>query len=67
MAMMNALGNIKFKPPGSSDVVFMPVSWGWEQFAIAAAFAMIASILAAYLPARKGAKLMPVDVLRGGS
>lgn len=67
MAMMNALGNIKFKPPGSSDVIFMPVSWGWEQFAIAAAFAMVASILAAYLPARKGAKLMPVDVLRGGS
>lgn len=66
-AMMKALGNIKFKPPGSSDVIFMPVAWGWEQFAIAAAFAVCAAVLAAYLPARKGAKLMPVDVLRGGS
>lgn len=45
----------------------MPVSWGWEQFAIAAVFALCAAVLAAYLPARKGAKLMPVDVLRGGS
>lgn len=66
-AMMKALGNIKFKPPGSSDVIFMPVAWGWEQFAIAAAFALCAAVLAAYLPARKGSKLMPVDVLRGGS
>lgn len=65
--MMTFLGTIKFKPPGSSDVVFMPVSWGWEQFAIAAVFALMASVLAAYLPARKGAQLMPVDVLRGGS
>lgn len=65
--MMNFLGHIKFKPPGSSEVIFMPVSWGWQQFAIAAAFALVAAILAAYLPARKGAQLMPVDVLRGGS
>jgi lipoprotein-releasing system permease protein len=65
--MMKALSGIEFKPPGSSDIISMPVSWGWEQFAIAGAFALTASILAAYLPARKGAQLMPVDVLRGGS
>lgn len=67
MAMIKALSQIKFKPPGSSDIVYMPVSWGWEQFMIAASFALCASVLAAYLPARKGAQLMPVDVLRGGS
>jgi len=67
MAMMNFLGHIKFKPPGSSEVIFMPVAWGWQQFAIAAVFALTASIMAAYLPARKGAQLLPVDVLRGGS
>jgi lipoprotein-releasing system permease protein len=66
-AMMNFLGRIKFKPPGSSEVVYMPISWGWEQFAIAAIFALCASVFAAYLPARKASKLMPVDVLRGGS
>lgn len=65
--MIQGLSNIKFKPPGSSDVIYMPVSWGLEQFAIAAAFAICAAVLAAYLPARKGAQLMPVDVLRGGS
>lgn len=67
IAMIKALSQIKFKPPGSSDIVYMPVSWGWEQFMIAASFALCASVLAAYLPARKGAELMPVDVLRGGS
>lgn len=67
IAMIKALSQIKFKPPGSSDIVYMPVSWGWEQFMIAASFALCASVLAAYLPARKGAQLMPVDVLRGGS
>lgn len=65
--MIQGLSNIKFKPPGSSDVIYMPVSWGWEQFVVAAAFAICAAVLAAYLPARKGAQLMPVDVLRGGS
>lgn len=65
--MIQGLSNIKFKPPGSSDVIYMPVSWGFEQFVIAAAFAICAAVLAAYLPARKGAQLMPVDVLRGGS
>ncbi len=64
---MKLLGLIQFKPPGSTETIAMPVAWGWEQFAIAGAFALTASILAAYLPARKGAKLMPVDVLRGGS
>jgi lipoprotein-releasing system permease protein len=58
---------VTLTPPGGSDPVNLPVSWGWEQFVIAATFAMCASLLAAYLPARKGSKLMPVDVLRGGS
>jgi lipoprotein-releasing system permease protein len=65
--IIKAMNQVTLKPPGGSDIIQLPVSWGWEQFVIAAAFAMAASILAAYLPARKGAKLMPVDVLRGGS
>ncbi len=63
---MFGLAHIKFKPPGASDVIFMPLSWGWEQFAIAASFAMIAAMIAAFMPARKAAKVHPVDILRGG-
>ena len=64
---MTSLGGIEFKLPGSSDVVRLPIDWGWEQFAIAGGFAFSASILAALLPARKAARLHPVDILRGGT
>lgn len=67
VAMMKGMSFITFRPPGSSEPISMPISWGWEQFVIAGAFAICAAVLAAYLPARKGAQLMPVDVLRGGA
>lgn len=62
---MSLLMQIEFKPPGSSELIHMPISWAWPQFAIAAAFALAASIAAAYLPARKGANVKPVQILRG--
>ena len=67
MGLMVSLAQIHFKPPGSLEVINMPVDWGWRQFAIAAAFAMLASFLAALLPARKAAVVQPVDILRGGT
>ena len=67
MLLMRGLMSIRFKPPGSSELVQMPIEWGPGQFIIASAFALVASILAALLPARKGAQLHPVDILRGGS
>ncbi len=67
MLLMGALGSITFRPPGGSEPISMPLDWGWYQFAIAAAFAMIAAIAAAYLPARKAASVHPVDILRGGT
>lgn len=64
-AIMRSMMQIKFKPPGGTEIVQMPIDWGWEQFAIAAAFAMVASVMAAVLPARKAASVQPVDILRG--
>ncbi|HPQ50207.1 MAG: ABC transporter permease [Alphaproteobacteria bacterium] len=63
---IKALQQIKFRPPGSTEPISMPVSWGWEQFAIAATFALCASVLASFLPARKASHVQPVDILRGG-
>lgn len=62
---MLGLMQIRFKPPGSSEIVNMPLSWDGPQFLIAIAFAMSASVLAAYLPARKGAAVDPISILRG--
>jgi lipoprotein-releasing system permease protein len=66
-AIMYGLMQIKMRFPGSGSPVQMPISWDWRQFALAIAFAMIASIVAAWLPARKGAKVHPVEILRGGA
>lgn len=62
---MTALMQVRFKPPGSSELIQMPIDWGWYQFAIASAFAMVASLSAALLPARKAARVQPVQILRG--
>lgn len=65
--LMYALMQVEFKPPGASDPVHMPLDWSIGQFLIASGFAMIASIAAAYLPARKAAQVQPVEILRGGT
>jgi lipoprotein-releasing system permease protein len=64
-AIMYALGRLTFKFPGSTQLNHLPIDWGWRQFAIAGAFALIAAIGAALLPSRKAAKVKPVDILRG--
>ncbi len=63
---MLGLGSITFNPPGATDPINMPIDWGVEQFLIAGAFAFLAAIIASYMPARKGANVLPVDILRGG-
>lgn len=62
--LMLGLGQIIFRPPGI-DPLKMPIDWGAPQFLIAAAFAMGAAIMASWLPARKGASVLPVSILRG--
>ncbi|WP_372738946.1 ABC transporter permease [Neptunomonas sp.] len=64
--LMYTLMQIEFKPPGSTEPIVMPLDWGWMQFAIASGFALGAALIAAFLPARKGARVQPVDILRGG-
>lgn len=63
---MLGLMQITLKVPGTRELAQMPIDWGFSTFAIAIVFAMTASILAALLPARKAARIEPVDILRGG-
>ncbi len=67
MGIMWGLGQIVFKTPFASDPAPLPIDWNWVQFAIAAAFALTASILAAWLPARKAGLVHPVAILRGAA
>ncbi len=64
--LMLALEQITFEPPGVSEPIQMPIDWSAPQFFIAGAFAFFAAVLASYLPAKKGASVMPVQILRGG-
>jgi len=66
-ALMAGLMNIRFKFPGSTDYVYMAIDWGWFQFTLAAGVAMAASVIAAWLPARKAARFEPVAILRGSA
>ncbi len=66
-AIMKGLEQVSLKPPGVNDVVHLPVWWGAEQFALAAAFALASCLAAAYLPARKAGRVHPVDILRGAA
>lgn len=65
--LMRALEQVKVKPPGAIDVTHLPIYWGPEQFALAAGFALLSALVAAWLPARKAARLHPVDILRGAA
>ena len=65
--LMWLLMQVTFKPPGVSEPIQMPLDWSWPQFALAGGFALVSALTAAYLPARKGARVQPVDILRGGT
>ncbi|MDP3858701.1 MAG: ABC transporter permease [Stagnimonas sp.] len=67
LGLMLALSRVELKVPGLSDSVHMPIWWGWDQYLLAASFAMLSCIAAAYLPARRAGGLLPVDVLRGAA
>lgn len=64
-AMMWGLMQIEFKAPGVSEPINMPIDWSAPQFIIAGLFAFFAAVFASYFPARKGARVLPVDILRG--
>lgn len=67
MGLMQVLGEITFNLPGTTERVHLPLWKGPEQFALAAAFATLSCLAAAYFPARKAGRLRPVETLRGAT
>lgn len=61
--LMELLGSLHF--PISGETQRLPLDRGPRQYAIAAASSLVASGIAAWLPARKAARVDPVDILRG--
>ena len=65
LSLMYGLSRISFKSPFYTAEAYMPVYWGMDQLLLAIAFAMLSALFAAWLPARKGGRVRPVDILRG--
>jgi lipoprotein-releasing system permease protein len=65
MGLMWLLAQVEIKPPGASDLVHLPIYWGWEQYLLAVGFALVSAVGAAYLPACKAGRVQPVAILRG--
>ena len=67
VGLMNVLAQVQIRPPGVVEIVHLPIWWGPEQYALAAAFALASCLAASYLPARRAGRVHPVDILRGAA
>ena len=65
VTLMYGLSRIAIKSPFNTTSAFLPIDWSSDQILIAIAFAMLSALFAAWLPARKGGRVRPVDILRG--
>jgi lipoprotein-releasing system permease protein len=67
LSMMEGLSYVRVKTPFNTEPTYIPLDWGWSPIALGIGFVMASSLAAAYLPARKGARVHPVDILRGAA
>jgi lipoprotein-releasing system permease protein len=61
-----ALGAVEIKSP-FTDSTRLPIAYTPLHYLVAAAVALVSSYAAGYLPARKAARVHPVDIIRGAT
>ncbi|MBO6719368.1 MAG: ABC transporter permease [Rhizobiaceae bacterium] len=63
-----ALASVRFElDAGGQEITELPIAWSTLHYAIASAFALGSAAVAGYLPARRAARLHPVEIIRGAS
>jgi len=66
-ALSTLLGSIQIELKNVTALTRLPVYHSWLHYAIAIGIALAAAGFAGYLPARKAARLDPVDIIRGAA
>jgi lipoprotein-releasing system permease protein len=64
--MCRGLGTVEISSP-FADATRLPMVYLPQHYALAGSVALAASVLAAWFPARKAARVHPVDIIRGAS
>ncbi|MGB3809941.1 MAG: ABC transporter permease [Parvibaculum sp.] len=67
LGLLQILASIKFTVPGVSDRQGFVLDYGFYQFAIGGFFSVLSAVAAAWYPARKAAKVRPVEIIRGAA
>ena len=66
-AIVEFLGSLEFKVEGFIKAQGFVLYRSWTHYAVAGGFAMLSATVAAWLPARKAARVNPVDIVRGAA
>jgi lipoprotein-releasing system permease protein len=61
-----ALGSVEIRNP-FTDVTHIPIAWSPLHYAMAAGVAIASSLVAGFLPARRAARVHPVEIIRGAT
>ena len=67
-SLVYALSLVRFELAATGqEITRLPITWSFLHYLIAAAFALASAAVAGYLPARRAARLNPVDIVRGAT
>ncbi|MER9253570.1 ABC transporter permease [Mesorhizobium sp. M0598] len=67
-SMTYALSLVRFEIAATGqEMTRLPIAWSLMHYVIASAFALGSAAVAGYLPARRAARLNPVEIIRGAS
>ena len=67
-SMTYALSLVRFEIAATGqEITHLPIAWSALHYVIASAFALGSAAVAGYLPARRAARLNPVDIIRGAT
>ncbi|MEQ9518289.1 MAG: ABC transporter permease [Parvibaculum sp.] len=65
--LVEALGSLRFELEGFYEDSTLPLDRGFYQYLIGAVFALVSSIVAAWIPAYRASQVRPVEIIRGAA